>query len=110
MILYLASLVSLLIAGDQYRIADSSFGTRPDVGVTPLLFQLAGLTAGLGGIAMIIAGFFVLKWWAPIVGAAIAVAVMVILRFIVARHMSWLVAVIMAIIGAAFGGLTFAYA
>ena len=98
-LLYLVAVAALAVSFDQFRVANASVGTRPDVGITPLLFQLSGVIGGFGSTAMLIAGFFLGKWWWPLVAIVIAVVASLVFRASVAKWLLWFFAIAGSVVG-----------
>jgi hypothetical protein len=98
---YVFALTALGVAGDQYRMASQRIGTQPLGGPAALMFELAGLIGGLGWLIMMVAGFFVGRWWWPLAGLGIGVVLNIIARSSISPGSRSVAAMIFAPLGLA---------
>ena len=76
--LYFFLTVAYGVASTQYRVANSVTGCRPDVGITPQIFDILGMASTIAVLISLVAGFFLFSWYIPFIALLlvwIAVAV-----------------------------------
>ncbi|MEH6556693.1 MAG: hypothetical protein V7708_02790 [Oceanicoccus sp.] len=104
--LYIISIVALGLAADQNRVVSKYAGYRPDVGITPFLFDLSGFIGNLGALGMIVGGFFIGEWWWPFSALVSAWVVIAICRSI-PPSIGWLLSILGAVVGSACATMVF---
>lgn len=65
--LYFFLTVAYGVASTQYRTANSVTGCRPDVGITPQIFDILGMLSTIAVLVSLIAGFFLFSWLIPVI-------------------------------------------